>query len=338
MRARWMEPGCYEVAPGVHRVPLQMPADGLGAVNVYALETPDGLALVDGGWRVDTTFGEMERALRRIGHGTEQIHDIYVTHVHRDHYTFAVELRRRHGSRVHLGVAEADGLAAVGALGSNVPTNSLHELRRAGAPVLADTVEALTAAEPFYPSDWEKPDHWLAAGPLRIGQHAVDVVHTPGHTKGHMVFHDTQRGLLFSGDHVLPSITPSIGFELGEWDLPLGRYLDSLSGLLDRPDSQLLPAHGDPTPSVHVRVEELLVHHDRRFAAMRDALATLGPVTASAVAEAIPWTRRERPFATLDPFNRMIATCETLAHLDTLVDRGQITVRSRGDRDVFAVA
>src|SRR6476620_3723061 len=107
MRAGWMEPGCYEVAPGVHRIPLQMPGDGLGAVNVYALETPDGLALVDGGWRVGTTFEEMERALLRIGHGTEQIHDIYVTHVHRDHYTFAVELRRRHGSRVHLGIAEA---------------------------------------------------------------------------------------------------------------------------------------------------------------------------------------------------------------------------------------
>ncbi|PBC46455.1 MBL fold metallo-hydrolase [Rhodococcus sp. ACS1] len=332
-----MEPGCYEVAPGVHRIPLQMPGDGLGAVNVYALETPDGLALVDGGWRVGTTFEEMERALLRIGHGTEQIHDIYVTHVHRDHYTFAVELRRRHGSRVHLGVAEADGLAAVGALGSNVPTDSLNELRRAGAPVLADTVEALTAAEPFYPADWEEPDHWLAAGPLPIGRHALDVVHTPGHTKGHMVFHDVDQGLLFSGDHVLPSITPSIGFELGEWDLPLGRYLDSLSRLLDRPDSQLLPAHGDPTPSVHRRVEELLAHHDQRFDAMRNALISLGQGTATAVAHVVTWTRRERPFTTLDPFNQMIATCETLAHLDTLVDRGRLTVRKRDGHDVFSV-
>ncbi|MDV7354373.1 MBL fold metallo-hydrolase [Rhodococcus oxybenzonivorans] len=333
-----MEPGCYEVAPGVHRVPLQMPDDGLGAVNVYALETPDGLALVDGGWRVDNTFEEMEHALRRIGHTTAQIHDIYVTHVHRDHYTFAVELRRRHGSRVHLGAAEADGLAAVSALGSNVPTDSLHELRRAGAPVLADTVEILTAAEPFYLSDWEEPDCWLDAGPLRIGQHAIDVVHTPGHTKGHIVFHDTQRGLLFSGDHVLPSITPSIGFELGEWDLPLGRYLDSLSRMLDRPDAHLLPAHGDPTPSVHVRVEELLAHHDRRFMAMQNALVSLGPATATAVADAVTWTRREKPFSTLDPFNKMIATCETLAHLDTLVDRGRLAVRRRDDSDVFSVA
>ncbi|WP_280779171.1 MBL fold metallo-hydrolase [Rhodococcus opacus] len=332
-----MEPGCFEVAPGVHRVPLQMPGDGLGAVNVYALETEEGLALIDGGWRVDTTFDEMERALLRIGHSTEQIHDIYVTHVHRDHYTFAIELRRRHGSRVHLGIAEADGLAAVSALGSNVPTDSLHELRRAGATLLADTVEVLTAAEPFHPSDWEQPDHWLTAGPVRIGRRTLDVVHTPGHTKGHMVFHDEEQGVLFSGDHVLPTITPSIGFELGDWDLPLGRYLESLTCLLERPDSQLLPAHGDPTPSVHLRVEELLAHHDRRFIAMRDALVSLGPATAIAVADAVTWTRRERPFSTLDPFNQMIATCETLAHLDTLVDRGRLTVRRRDDRDVFSV-
>ena len=38
------------------------------------------------------------------------IHDVYVTHVHRDHYTLAIELRRRFGTRVHLGRDEAPGL------------------------------------------------------------------------------------------------------------------------------------------------------------------------------------------------------------------------------------
>jgi len=42
---------------------------------------------------------------------------------------------------------------------------------------------------------------------------ALDVVPTPGHTQGHAVFVDPAARLLFAGDHVLPSITPSVGFE-----------------------------------------------------------------------------------------------------------------------------
>ena len=46
----WSEPGAYEVADGVHRIPLPLPMDGLKAVNVYVLETEEGLTLIDGGW------------------------------------------------------------------------------------------------------------------------------------------------------------------------------------------------------------------------------------------------------------------------------------------------
>ena len=46
----WTVPGVYRCAPGVHRIPLPLPNDGLRAVNVYALADGDGLTLVDAGW------------------------------------------------------------------------------------------------------------------------------------------------------------------------------------------------------------------------------------------------------------------------------------------------
>ena len=49
----WAEPGVYPVAPGVHRVPLPLPTDGLRAVNVYVIEADDGLVLIDSGWALD---------------------------------------------------------------------------------------------------------------------------------------------------------------------------------------------------------------------------------------------------------------------------------------------
>ena len=46
----WTAPGVYPVAPGVHRVPLPLPTDGLRAVNVYVVEDDGGLVLIDSGW------------------------------------------------------------------------------------------------------------------------------------------------------------------------------------------------------------------------------------------------------------------------------------------------
>ena len=45
----WTAPGVYRSAPGVHRIPLPLPHDGLRAVNVYALPDGDGWTLIDSG-------------------------------------------------------------------------------------------------------------------------------------------------------------------------------------------------------------------------------------------------------------------------------------------------
>jgi len=196
----------------------------------------------------------------------------------------------------------------------------------------------VTAAEPFDDAGWELPDTWLSAGTIDLGGRHLEVVPTPGHTKGHVVFHDHHSGLLFTGDHVLPTITPSIGFELGAWELPLQNYLSSLKLLLTRPDARLLPAHGHPAESVHDRVEQLLGHHIGRFNQIQIVLRTLGvPATAQDVAARLPWTRRERRLDELDPFNQMLAICETLAHLDAMVDDGRI-VTTPGPISTFSPA
>ena len=49
----WAEPGVYPVAPGVHRVPLPLPTDGLRAVNVYVITGDRGLVLIDSGWALE---------------------------------------------------------------------------------------------------------------------------------------------------------------------------------------------------------------------------------------------------------------------------------------------
>ncbi|MFC6065288.1 MBL fold metallo-hydrolase [Streptomyces ochraceiscleroticus] len=327
----WAAAGVQTVQPGVHRVPLPLPNDGLHAVNVYLLENladDDGIVMIDGGWAIPEARKALEEAMAAIGRDLGDISHILVTHIHRDHYTNAVELRRLLGSRVYLGAGERPGLEMLHRLGSDEPAGSVATLRQAGAGELADQIQQLDHGG-YDPAVWEAPDRWLGAETLSFGGDGggtLKVVPTPGHTTGHVVFLDEQRGLLFSGDHVLPHITPSIGFELAEpGGRPLADYLDSLHLMTRYADARLLPAHGPVADSAHTRVAELLTHHDNRLA---QSLKALGDATRDAheVARQLGWTRREMPFGDLSAFNQMLAINETAAHLDVLVLRGKATV------------
>jgi glyoxylase-like metal-dependent hydrolase (beta-lactamase superfamily II) len=319
--ADWTYPGPVPVAPGVHRIPLPMPSDGLRAVNVYALQDGTGITLIDGGWVVPEARAALAQALDQLGFGLRGIRRILVTHAHRDHYTLAIALRRDFGMPVGLGAGERASIAAItGRVNRFAAQVSL--LREAGAAELADRIgdidsEVDPAAEAF-----EEPDEWLDAGSMRVGDRMLRVVPTPGHTSGHLAFADAGAGLLFAGDHVLPHITPSIGFEAAPSPTALSDFLGSLATVSALPDLTLLPAHGPHGGSTHDRVRELVTHHDERLAETTAVVAGLGPATAAAVAGALGWTRRRRSFASLDPFNQMLAVTETVAHLQLLVQTG----------------
>lgn len=303
-----------------------MPTDGLVAVNIYALEDGDRLVLVDGGWAVPEARARLDEALAALDADVRAVSRILVTHVHRDHYTLAVQLRREVGTRIGLGAGERPAIAAVtGGWGIGLAAQR-DVLAGAGADGLLAELRALEAdgEGPGVPTAYEAPDEWLEPGRLELADRVLEVVPTPGHTQGHVVFRDADAGLLFAGDHVLPHITPSIGFEPVPMVSPLRDFLRSLDALRRLPDTTLLPAHGGPTPSVHARIDELVAHHDARLTEMRDAVVGLGRATAAEVAAAVGWTRRQRAFADLDVFNRMLAVNETVAHLTVLVDTGAL--------------
>jgi glyoxylase-like metal-dependent hydrolase (beta-lactamase superfamily II) len=320
----WTEPGAYPVGPGIHRIPLPLPSDGLRAVNVYALVADDGLVLVDGGWALDASRRQLTRALAQLDREPGDITRFLVTHVHRDHYTQAVAIRRELGTRVSMGVGERASLELIHAPDRRALDTQLRRMRAAGADVLADALLQRRASRPLDLDDWAPPDDWIDDDDaLVVGERRLRAMRTPGHTQGHLVFADAGGGVLFAGDHVLPHITPSIGFEPVDAHLPLGDYLQSLAAVRKLPDLWLLPAHGPVTDSVHARVDALLAHHDERLDATQHAVEA-GAVTAYEVGRRLRWTRRGRNFDELDVFNRMLAVSETLAHLDLLAARGRL--------------
>lgn len=318
----WDAPGVYTVAPGVHRLPLPLPDKGLHAVNVYLVEEESGPVLVDSGHATTKARAALREGLAAIGYDERAVQRCLVTHVHRDHYTQAVELRRSSGLRIGLGIRERASLAVAADETLDPLAAQLLMLRACGAAELAELNRDSDHGLPE--GIWEEPDEWLRASDVvDLGSRRLDVLETPGHTRGHVVFRDDEAALLFAGDHVLPHITPSIGFEPVSGPLPLRDYLASLRLVRGLPDTWLLPAHGRVTRSVHARVDELLEHHAQRLSvSLAEILA--GARTAYEVATRLRWTQRHRAFADFSPFNQMLAVLETQAHLDVLVDRGRL--------------
>lgn len=353
-RHAWIEEGTHPVAPGVYRIPLPLPSDGLRAVNVYVIEAGSGLVLIDSGWALANALEQLERALAAIGAGLPDVRRFLVTHMHRDHYTQAVEVRRLFGTPIALGEGEKPSIDGLLSSQFQPLRAQLAILRAAGAMHVADGLAAAIAhsftggqqtegegsggqrlglLSPGHPAlrpgttvgaalGYEAPDEWICGQQtFEIGPRTLTAVQTPGHTRGHVVFADTEARLLFAGDHVLPHITPSIGFQEAPSAEPLREYLQSLNVVRRLPDMRLLPAHGPVSDSTHARIDELAVHHAERLRIMADVLSG-GERTGYQVALSIAWTSRQRKLADLDLMNQMLAVCETVYHLDLLTAQG----------------
>ncbi|MFD1272459.1 MBL fold metallo-hydrolase [Streptomyces kaempferi] len=164
----------------------------------------------------------------------------------------------------------------------------------------------------------------------RPGRPRLRAIWTPGHTPGHVCLHLEEahpaglpgHGRLFSGDHLLPRITPHIGLYEDPDDVtvadPLGDYLDSLERVGRLDPAEVLPAHQHAFTDAPGRVRELLTHHEERLTGLLTLLAT--PLTAWQLAERMEWNR---PWEQIPFGSRNIAVSEAEAHVRRLVKLGR---------------
>jgi glyoxylase-like metal-dependent hydrolase (beta-lactamase superfamily II) len=326
-----------DLPPHVVRIPLPLPLKDLRVVNVYAILGDDGVTLVDSGWADDPSEAVLVEALDRLGFTPEDVKRIVVTHAHWVHFSRAIDWQRRYGTTVMIGRQEHHSIEAFDERTGAYPVQA-QMLVGAGAPELAETIADLPL-EPFERNvPLGLPDVWLHDGDeIDCGGAVLVTRATPGHTRGHMVYEDRVGNLAFTGDHILPRITPSIALERAPEALPLRSYLASLQLFLDLPDASMLPAHGAVTPSVKARAEVLLEHHRDRLDRVGELVAS-GCSTAYAVAKRMSWTRHERTVDELGAVHGMTAIIEVVAHLDLLVARGLLTRVTSGLVNHYAVS
>jgi glyoxylase-like metal-dependent hydrolase (beta-lactamase superfamily II) len=154
-------------------------------------------------------------------------------------------------------------------------------------------------------------------------------LHTPGHSPGHVCFLDRRGRMLFSGDHVLPRISPSVAFHAQQPANPLADFLDALRGVRDLDVDEVLPAHEWRFRGLDARVDQLLDHHCRR---LDETAAVIGSAPGLTCWETTLRLRWSRDWSQIVGFMRRAAVGETLAHLVLLESTGR--VRSDDSRPV----
>jgi glyoxylase-like metal-dependent hydrolase (beta-lactamase superfamily II) len=320
-RARTVDlPPVEAVRPGLWSLPVPIPNNPLRYVLVYAFETSAGFYLVDAGWNADASYRALCDGLVVAGGGISDVKGVLVTHMHPDHFGLAPRVREASGAWVALHPADAALLDARYAHPDRWLDATAGLLRRAGAPpsVVDELRDALAAVRPA----------GQAAGPdrdLEDGQRAevpgwdVRAIWTPGHSPGHVSFYEQSHDLLFSGDHVLPVITPNIGVHAYGGDDPLADYLGSLARVREYETAYVLPAHEHRFSGLAERVDALVSHHEQRFTEVLAAVAE--GATAWDVAKRMEWSI---PWERITGLMVRSAVAEAMAHLRALERRGMV--------------
>jgi len=128
-----------------------------------------------------------------------------------------------------------------------VPIEGPHEADRFWITRLADDGRGFgIEGRPF------EPDRWLADGDrVTVGELAFDVIHCPGHTPGHVIFHHPESKLALVGDVLFQG-------SIGRTDFPMGNHDDLIASITRKlwplgGETAFVPGHGPMSTFAHER-------------------------------------------------------------------------------------
>lgn len=161
--------------------------------------------------------GDVPRIEAAVAKAGVKLMKILLTHGHLDHVGGTAELAARHALPIEGPQREDDFW--IGALA--------EQCRMFGFPKV----------DGFSPTRWLEDDDTVS-----VGLETLDVLYTPGHTPGHVVFHSRSAGLAFVGDVLFAG-------SIGRTDFPRGSHAALLASIREKlwplgTETRFVPGHG----------------------------------------------------------------------------------------------
>ncbi|MFI6348652.1 MBL fold metallo-hydrolase [Streptomyces sp. NPDC050560] len=226
--------GVVEVAAGVHLVYGRK-------VNWVVLTDGDDVTLVDTGY--PGNHEEVIGSLAALGHRPEDVTAVLLTHAHIDHVGSAEYFGARHGVPVLLHELEVPH-ARLEFLEQLTPAGVLPNLWR---PRVLPWLVGAVRLGALHGGAVTSPQAYPVEGELDVPGRPVPV-HTPGHTRGHSVFHLPRAGVVVSGDALVGGhatvggVGPQLLLPMFDHDRPGALESLDIIGKLDA--DVVLPGHG----------------------------------------------------------------------------------------------
>jgi glyoxylase-like metal-dependent hydrolase (beta-lactamase superfamily II) len=332
---QWASGQIREVANGIYQLKLPIPNESLQYVLVYLIQGKNGFTLIDTGWDLPETLAAWEALLTQLGIGWQDIEQILVTHFHVDHAGMSAKIGELSGAKVHMfphnkylqDISDVDlqqmtEQANNWLLAHGMPKRELEIIEMGGKPDL----------KWLFPT---KPDIHLTDGEvIAAGNLRLEVIHTPGHADNHICFYEPNQKILFSGDHVLPNITPNVSRNPLTPFNPLGSYLSSLHRLKDIEVTLVLPGHEDLFNNLAQRAVEIESHHRLRMDEIINTIAKQEKPSYE-IAATIKWGPGS--WQNLTGLDRYLAVMEVLAHIDLLSHEGFLKQTLRDEMIYYAL-
>jgi glyoxylase-like metal-dependent hydrolase (beta-lactamase superfamily II) len=318
--------GTQPVADGIHWLRMPLPF-AINHINLWLLEDDDGWAVVDTGIHSTTSKNVWQEAITGVMRG-KPINHVVATHMHPDHVGCAGWLTDEFG--IDLWMTRDEYLLCrvlVADTGRPAPEEGMGFYHAAGFPPEAmHHYQEMFGMFGKYVAPMPESYKRLREGErMDFAGHTWEVLVGRGHSPEHACFFDAERNLFISGDQLLPTISSNVSVYPTEPGAnPLKDWLSSLGMLkASLPENVLvLPAHGKPFRGAHERLDALIAEHVDGL----DKLLEYCKEPRRAV-DAFPALFKSK----ISDRNLIMATGESVAHLNYLIDEGEIVAQTDAD-------
>lgn len=298
-----------------HEVPIEIRA--LRTANVYEVTGRKHL-MVDSGMS-DSSYRELINQKTTFNN----LDVLFLTHLHIDHIGGAHRIQQEFGVQVAMGEDDVKRVNDIREGPEDFRDMLLDFMKQNGTPpaIISEMIQHHSVLDHLETYLKLEVDIKLKGGEEIVP--GARVFHNPGHSPGSCSLFLEECGCIFTGDHILPGITPNISFYDQDTDM-LGLYLRSLGETRRLHARTVYPGHRDPFENANARIDQIIRHHEERMNEISGI--TDQWKTAYEVAEQMKWSRN-RSISAMNLMEMNFAIGEAISHLMHMEAVGMVEKR-----------